>query len=240
MGEMRPGSMSSAQHRDAVLASAYDLMSRYGVREVTLERVAEHSGVALDDIVAEFPTNEELAAAFLAKRERDWTIGFVEAGARMRGTTPIGRLLAIFDVFDDWFHRDDYDACSFINVLLEMGREHPLGVASREYLANIREMVAALAREADLEHPDEFARSWHILMKGSIISAVEGDLDAARRAQAMARDLIARHTRRDDSLIDDFDLEVFATGPVRVPVAVPADDGSFDWESSAYLDWNEV
>jgi hypothetical protein len=38
---------------------------------------------------------------------------------------------------------------------------------------------------------DAFARSWHILMKGSIISAAEGDLDAAKRAQALARLLIA-------------------------------------------------
>ena len=35
------------------------------------------------------------------------------------GLTPEERLLAIFDVFDDWFHRDDFEACSFINVLLE-------------------------------------------------------------------------------------------------------------------------
>ena len=35
-----------------------------------------------------------------------------------------------------------------------------------------------------------FAHSWHILMKGSIVSAAEGDLKAAIRAKAMARTLI--------------------------------------------------
>lgn len=234
---MFPSRRRDDASRDRVLSSAYELMSRRGIRDVRIEEVAERAGVELAEALLAFPTKDELAAAFLAKREQDWTIGFVEAGARMRGSTPVERLLAIFDVFDDWFHRDDYDACSFINVLLEMGREHPLGIASREYLANIRGIVATLAREAELDEPEEFARSWHILMKGSIISAVEGDLHAARRAQAMARDLIARHTPRDESWFDDFELELVATGPITVPTT-PA--GDLDWEASAYLDWHEV
>jgi hypothetical protein len=48
--------------------------------------------------------------------------------------------------------------------------------------------------------PESFARSWHILVKGSIISAFEGDLEAANRAQAMARLLIAEHREKSGSL----------------------------------------
>ena len=60
--------------------------------------------------------------------------GFVEAGARARGKTPEERLLAIFDVFDDWFASPEFDTCSFINVLLEMGPQHELGRASIRHL----------------------------------------------------------------------------------------------------------
>jgi hypothetical protein len=57
--------------------------------------------------------------AFLERREE---LGpeFVEAGPKP-GSTPEEQLLAIFDVFDEWFRREDFEACSFINVLLEMG-----------------------------------------------------------------------------------------------------------------------
>lgn len=58
------------------------------------------------------------------------------------------------------------------------------------HLENIRSIVRDLAEEAGLRDPASFARSWHILMKGSIVSAAEGDLEAARRAQGMARQLI--------------------------------------------------
>jgi hypothetical protein len=97
-------------------------------------------------------------------------------------------------VFDEWFHqRRDFEACSFINVLLEMGAEHPVGQACIRYLDNIRAIVTERAEQAGLIDPADFARSCHILMKGSIIAAAEGDLDAARRAQQMGRCLIEHH-----------------------------------------------
>ena len=63
-------------------------------------------------------------------------------------------------------------------------------------LGYIRSIVRERAETAGLHDPDSFARSWHILMKGSIISAAEGDLEAAHRAQDMARTLIEQHRRR--------------------------------------------
>jgi hypothetical protein len=117
-------------------------------------------------------------------------------GRRGSGAQPAEeQLLAIFDLFGEWFRRKDFEGCSFINVLLEMSSDHPAGRASVRHLENIRGVVAELAAEADLRDPGEFARSWHILMKGSIVQAAEGDVDAARRAQALARLLIAEHRR---------------------------------------------
>lgn len=78
-------------------------------------------------------------------------------------------------------------------MLLELGREHRAGEACVGYLENIRGIVRTLAEEAGLVDADAFARSWHILMKGSIISAAEGDVEAARRAKELGRMLIERH-----------------------------------------------
>jgi hypothetical protein len=111
-------------------------------------------------------------------------VAWVEAEARRRGATPEDQLLAIFD---------DFEACSFINVLLEMGPAHPAGQASVRHLASIRSVVGRLAEEAALRDPESFARSWHILMKGSIVSAAEGDAEAAQRARSMAVLLIEQH-----------------------------------------------
>lgn len=179
--------------RERILTAAYPLFVSRGIRDVTLDEVRDTAGVTMEQFEASFASRDDLAAACLLRREREWTLGVVERGARARGANPTEQLLAIFDVFDEWFRRDDYEACTFINVLLEMGKDHPLGRASGACLVNIRKIVETLAGEAQLRDADEFALSWHILMKGAIINAVEGDQDAALRSKAMARDLIARH-----------------------------------------------
>jgi AcrR family transcriptional regulator len=182
--------------RERILDTAYELFSRRGVRGVGVDEVIERAGVAKATLYRHFPSKDELVLAFLERRERRWTLDWVEAEARRGGSTPEEQLLAIFDAFDGWFRRDDFEACSFINVMLEMGPEHPAGRASIQHLENIRSIVWSLAEEAGLRDPDSFARSWHILMKGSIVSAAEGDTEAAQRAKLMARCLIEEHRRR--------------------------------------------
>jgi AcrR family transcriptional regulator len=179
--------------RERIMETAYDLFSRRGVRDVGIDEVIERAGVAKATLYRHFPSKDDLVLAFLERREQRWTRGLLEAEAKRRGSTPEEQLLAIFDAFDDWFRRDDFEACSFINVMLEMGTEHPAGSASVHHLEKIRSIVRELAEEAQLREPSSFAHSWHILMKGSIVARAEGDLEAAQRAKEMARHLLERH-----------------------------------------------
>ena len=178
---------------DRILATAYELFSRRGVRDVGVNELINTSGVSKATFYRHFPAKDDLVLAFLELRDQVWTVDLIVAEARRRGNTAEERLLAVFDVFGDWFQREDFEACTFINVLLEMGPGHPLGQASIGYLGRIRGHIQALAEEAGLNRPAEFARSWHILMKGSIISATEGDVLASKRAKQMARWLIEHH-----------------------------------------------
>jgi hypothetical protein len=60
------------------------------------------------------------------------------------------------------------------------------------YLAGIRGFLEGLARAAGIADAEDFARQWHILMKGSIVAAAEGDQDAARRAKRIGAALLER------------------------------------------------
>lgn len=181
--------------RERILETAYELFSTRGIRAVGVDEVVRRAGVAKMTLYKHFPSKDDLVLAFLELREQRWTLAWVLAEATRRGSTPEERLLAIFDLFDEWFHRDDFEACSFVNVLLELGAAHPAGRASIRHLETIRALIRDLAEEADLDDADAFAHSWHILMKGSIVAAAEGDTDAASRAKSMARLLIDRHRR---------------------------------------------
>jgi hypothetical protein len=163
----------------------------------------------------------------LSRADRAWTVAQIETSARSRGTNPESRLLAIFEVLDDLFNRADREARKFVVTLAEMSQGRPLDTAGTEILVTFRALIDTFAAEASLRDPAGFALSWRILMNGTIIKAIEGDLDSALRAKEMARDLIARHSGatqrpveqlRENSLhpthVFDYELEWMSSAEV--------------------------
>jgi AcrR family transcriptional regulator len=178
--------------RERILDTAYELFSRNGIRAVGVDRVIAESGVAKMTLYRNFASKDELVLEFLRRREERWTKEWLQAEVERRTDDPAERLLAIFDVFDAWFRQDDFEGCSFINVLLEVtDPTSKVRQASVVHLATIRSFLQGLASDAGVADPEDFARSWHILMKGSIVAAVEGDREAARRGQEIGKLLLA-------------------------------------------------
>jgi AcrR family transcriptional regulator len=183
--------------RERILDAAYELFSRNGVRAVGIDAIIERAGVARMTLYRHFDSKDALVLAFLERREERWTRGWLQHDVEQRAMDPGERLLAIFDVFDGWFQQDDFEGCSFINVLLEIAEpDNDLHRASADYLARIRAFVRGLAEEAGAADPDGLAHKWHILMKGSIVAAGEGDRQAAKRAREVAALVLRNAVRR--------------------------------------------
>jgi AcrR family transcriptional regulator len=173
--------------RERLLGAAYELFSRHGISQVGIDTILARSGCAKASLYSHFDSKVDLALAFLDRREAIWTRGWLEAEIKRRAATPEARLLAIFDVFDGWFRQKGFEGCSFINVLLESNIESPVRRAAAIHLARIRAIINGLAKEARLRDPEKFAQAWHMLMKGSIVAAAEGNRNAARDAKRAAR-----------------------------------------------------
>ena len=178
--------------RERILEAAYELFSRRGIQAVGVDAVIDRSGVARQTLYRHFSSKQELVLAFLERREDRWTKHWLQHEVERRATAPADRLLAIFDVFDEWFRAPGFEGCTFINVMLEHAdAADPIRRAGIAYLAGIRGFLESLARQAGIAEAEGFARKWHILMKGSIVAAGEGDQDAARRAKAIGRLVLA-------------------------------------------------
>lgn len=179
--------------RERVSRAAYELFSREGVRAVGVDAVIARAGAAKMTLYRNFPSKDELILEFLRRREQLWTREWLEAESRRRGETPRERLLAIFDVFSEWFSQPDFEGCSFLTTMIEINDPaHPVHQAAVGHLANIRGYLEELAAAAGISDTDSFARKWHILMKGSIMAAHEGDTAAAARAREIG-ELLLKH-----------------------------------------------
>jgi AcrR family transcriptional regulator len=191
-GERATGGRDSGRER--VLETAYELFSRHGTRAVGVDRIIAESGVAKMTLYRNFASKDDLILAFLERREERWTREWLQATVERRAETPAQRLLAIFDTFAEWFARDDFEGCSFINVMLEIDDPgSPVRRESVHQLSEIRGFIGGLAKDAGIDDVDGFARQWHILMKGCIVAAAEGDRLAAARARELGTLLLAHH-----------------------------------------------
>ena len=180
--------------RERLSRAAYELFSREGVRSVGVDAVIARAGTAKMTLYRNFPSKDGLILEFLRRREQLWTRQWLETESRRRGETSRDRLLAIFDVFSEWFSRPDFEGCSFLTTMIEISdRDHPVHQAAVGHLANIRGYIEELAAEMGIRDADSFARKWHILMKGSIMAAHEGDTEAAARARELGELLLAQH-----------------------------------------------
>lgn len=194
MGEQGSAARATgASGRERVLDAAYELFSRRSLGSTGVDAVIAQAGVAKMTLYRNFRSKDDLALAFLERREERWTHGWLAAEATRRGATPAERLLAIFDVLGEWFAKEDFEGCTFVKFLLELDPASSVRDASIRHLGNVRTFLGGLAAEAGIQDPDGFAHQWHILMKGSTVSAVEGDREAAGRARGMGELLLRHH-----------------------------------------------
>lgn len=177
--------------RARISRAAYELFSRDGVRAVGVDTIITRAGTAKMTLYRNFPSKDDLILDFLRRREQVWTREWLQAESQRRGDTPQEQLLAIFDIFSGWFTGPDFEGCPFLTTMIEVNdREHPVYQAAVSHLANIRSYIEGLARAAGIGDPGSFARKWHILMKGSIMAAHEGDTAAATRAREIGELLL--------------------------------------------------
>src|SRR6478735_9827045 len=81
---------------DRILATAYELFSRRGIRGVGVNELISSSGVSKATFYRHFPSKDALVLAFLELRDQVWTVDTIVGQAKLRATKPTEQLLAIF------------------------------------------------------------------------------------------------------------------------------------------------
>src|ERR1700730_11577960 len=185
--------------RERILDTAYELFSRHGIHAVGIGRIVAESNVAKMTLYHHFPSKEDLVLAFLDLREQRWTREWLQAEVERLAPTARERPLAAFDALDEWFHRRDYEGCSFINTLLEIDdRKDRVHQEAVRQLNGIVSTLRTYAEQAGSLDPEETAYQLQTLMMGAIVSARRGDREAARRARKVA-EIVLEQSRQPAS-----------------------------------------
>ena len=102
-GERATGGPDSGRER--VLETAYELFSRHGTRAVGVDRIIAESGVAKMTLYRNFASKDDLCSPSSSAARSAGRAPGCRTTVERRAATPAQRLLAIFDVFGEWFAR---------------------------------------------------------------------------------------------------------------------------------------
>jgi len=182
----------ASPRREHLVETAARLFNAHGYHATGIDRILAEAGVAKMTLYNHFRSKDELILAVLRRRDETFRNMLVRAVER-RGETARERLLAIFDVLEEWFRSKDFRGCMFINASAEYGApDSAIRAASCEHKRLLTGYIEELSREAGAGEPAAVAGQIMLLTEGAIVSAqINCDCAAAQQAKSAAATLVA-------------------------------------------------
>jgi len=180
--------------REKLLEVAIDRFYVQGFHAVGLDQILSEVGVTKTTFYNHFESKDELILEALKRRDEWESKAFMERVAELAGEDPKAILLAVFDVFDEWFNHPDYYGCLFLNVCIEFPSPHdPIHKEGTENYEHVTQVLTGYATQAGLADPRGLAEQLTMLMQGALTHRqVTGDNDSAAKAKVVAEALIEK------------------------------------------------
>lgn len=164
--------MADTNPRERLLQAASDLFCRRGFHAVGVDAIVSRAGTAKTTLYKLFGSKEALVEAVLdqeGRAWRDWFLGSLDAG----DASPRGRLDRIIPLLRDWFAREGFYGCPFINAVGEHDksddRMRRLALAHKSV---VLARIATLLAEAGAEDPQRLSHQVGLLIDGAIVAAL--------------------------------------------------------------------
>jgi AcrR family transcriptional regulator len=158
--------------RDRLIEAATRLFCRYGVNSVGVDAIVEAAGTAKTTLYNLFGSKDGLVEAVLDREGKAWRAWFV-AEIDGPGGSAAERLVRIGPALRQWFSRDDFYGCPFINAVGESDkaddRMRSLAIAHKKV---VLERLAALCAEAGCREPTQVAHTLGLIIDGAIVAAL--------------------------------------------------------------------
>ncbi|MGZ4957894.1 MAG: TetR/AcrR family transcriptional regulator [Methylomonas sp.] len=156
--------------QEKILQAAAELFYSQGIRASGVDAIVKAANTTKMSLYKYFPSKDALVLAFLRKRDEDFRAWFIEQ-VNARADLPKAKLLAVFDVVDEWMRVPEFRGCAFINAAAEFPQEgNPVHRVSAEFYEQFRNYMAELASQCGCRLPESLAIQLSLLVEGAIVS----------------------------------------------------------------------
>ena len=185
--------------RERLVRAATRLFCSQGIAATGIDAVLREAGVAKMTLYKVFGSKDGLVEAVLEEEGRRWRGWFLPA--LTAGDEPARQKLdRIFPLLRQWFERDDFFGCPFINAVGEHDKADPrLRAMALRHKSALLDTVSALAAEAGAADPTSLAHQVGLLIDGAIVAVMITRDPALANVAAQACAAILNEAQRADA-----------------------------------------
>lgn len=176
--------------KDRLLRAADELFYQEGIHATGIDRLVNVAGVAKMTLYNNYSSKDELVAAWLTWRHKDWEHRLAEKLDRSESASQ--RILAVFDTYIDSATEPGHRGCVFLNAAAEIpGRDHPARAVVGSHKDSVRDFLVDQAEELGTPDPQQLGEQLFVLLEGGVVTAgVRGDAEPLRAARSAAETLL--------------------------------------------------
>ena len=180
--------------REKILEMAERLFEMNGFHATGVEEIASKSGVTKRTLYKHFISKEGLIEAVLS-RHQSQVMDRIRHRVSEIEVTGGERLLACFDLYQEWFSKPYFAGCIFIKTLNEFQqRSDRLFAIAARAKSEMRDYLTGIAEEAGVSDPEHLAEQLQIILEGSIVVAQCGRrTESIRTARELAETVVAQY-----------------------------------------------
>ncbi|MGY3091256.1 AcrR family transcriptional regulator [Hymenobacter sp. UYAg731] len=170
--------------RQRIIDTAARLFYQQGYPLTGINQLIAEAGVAKASLYQHFRTKDDILQAYLRQVSQQWFEQVGEAVAA--AATPKAKVLAVFDLLNDFLVGANFRGCNFQNALLQLAPEE------QDVRAFIQEHKSKMGRVfAGLLNDEPLAEEITLVFEGALISSqIRGDRTPVITARRLAERLL--------------------------------------------------
>jgi AcrR family transcriptional regulator len=176
---------------EKLLLAARRLFCRAGIHATGITRILEEAGVARGSLYTHYGSKENLLKAVLDTEANMWFQWFDLDLPGLKCSNK-ERILALFDLLGEWFEKEDFFGCIFVNAVAEHEKDSGwVRDMAGAYRDQIIDRLRALVGESGAKDQDIVTQKLGLIIEGAIITAmVTQNSQAAHIARLAAGDVL--------------------------------------------------
>lgn len=176
---------------EKILQTARRLFCQVGIHATGIARIIEESGVSRRSLYTHYGSKENLLKAVFEAEASIWFHWF-DCDLPQMECSPTERILALFDLMQNWFDSEIFYGCVFINAVAEHEKCNSwIQEISSSYKEKFTARLQIMVTASGVRDPAMVTEKLNLLIDGTIVTAmITGNSKIAQTGRLAAADIL--------------------------------------------------